>query len=246
MDGIFIIGTDTGVGKTFFAVALIKKMREKGIRVSAMKPFECGQTTPSDSERLWQATGPPSKTIPQYVCPYPLDLPLAPAQAAAQMKQKISLQRIQRAFRKGQKEGDFLIVEGCGGLLVPLLPQDPFYTIEDLALDFGLAVLLVARAGLGTLNHTLLTVHRCQQVGLPLMGIVLNQERPSTAENDPSLSFNLNTLENLCSIPVWGPLPYQSSPSPDEELSSHLEEIFFHIQSGFHVSPRSSLRAGQG
>lgn len=204
--GIFITGTDTEVGKTFVSAALIHLLRQKGQRVSVLKPFECGQQTPSDSEILWQAAE-GKGAIPKHICSYQFLEPLAPAMAAQKGQQTIDLERIDQDLEMAKREGDFLLVEGCGGLLVPLLPNHLHFSIESLASRFHLPVLIIARATLGTLNHTLLTLSRCQEKNLPVFGVLLNQtQKPNP--HDLSLYENVPLLRSMTEIPIWGPLDF--------------------------------------
>jgi dethiobiotin synthetase len=221
MKGIFIIGTDTGVGKTYVAERLLSFWVKKGKKVGFLKPFESGHAKPSDTTRLWRAMGERGKP-PAFCSPYAFPAPLAPAQAAKLANISINLAKISAALKKAQQAYDILLVEGCGGLLVPLLPDNPAFTVESLALAMGYPVLLVARAGLGTLNHTLLTVRRMAQVNLPLCGIVLNESKKSRAK-DPAFFYNPDTLRSLIAQPIWGPLAFgQDDPRIWEEITRKI------------------------
>ncbi len=146
MRGLFVTGTDTGVGKTEVACALLAAARDAGLDVGAMKPAQSGVTPgeASDAVRLRQAAG--SADPLELVCPYQFEAPLAPAVAARLAGAEISLPRILEAARALAERHAALVVEGAGGLLVPLTPRQTF---ADLAVALGLPVLVVARAGLG-------------------------------------------------------------------------------------------------
>lgn len=230
MSGIFLIGTDTAIGKTHVARLLTRALRQKGVAVGVMKPFESGEARPpekADSQLLWEALGNTS-VRPSFVCPVSFSKPLAPAQAGLLEGKTVDLEVVNQAFSRLQRENQFVLVEGCGGLLVPLLPQDFSYTVEDLTMHLGLPVLLIARAGLGTLNHSLLTLRALQQKGASVLGIVLNHaQRPNP--DDLSPTYNRQNLSVLAKIPVFGPLPFAPFEDPlwaeNHELNSIVKTL---------------------
>lgn len=173
--GIFITGTDTGVGKTYIACGIAAGLRMRGIDVGVMKPVETGcrmkdgDLIPSDSIRLMKAAG--IKDALSLVNPCRFRRPLAPAVAAELEGKRISVDRIQKAYAALSRRHEFMIVEGAGGIMVPLR-HDALYL--DLAASLGLPVLIVARPGLGTINHTLLTVEALKNRKIPIAGIVFN------------------------------------------------------------------------
>lgn len=169
--GIFIVGTDTGVGKTFVAGGLAAALRKKGVDVGVFKPFESGTGSGHEDYKLLKkmaGVDDPDNVI----CPYRFEEALAPAVAAQRAGVEIDWHRIVGSFETLAKRHSFLIVEGAGGLLVPLAPGK---TNIDLIRDCGLPVLLVARLGLGTINHTLLSLECLRSSGISCKGIVLNQ-----------------------------------------------------------------------
>ncbi len=202
MRGLFITGTDTGVGKTEVAAALLRGHRGAGLDVAGMKPAQSGVEpgVPSDADRLRDAAG--GGDAPDLVCPYAFDAPLAPGVAARLEGLAISLERILEAARALAARHAALLVEGAGGLLVPLTPR---HTFADLAVALGMPVLVVARAGLGTVNHTALTCEALRARGLAVAGVVLN--RPSAA-SDPSEPHNAAEIERLAGVPVLASLPF--------------------------------------
>lgn len=197
---LLVAGTDTAVGKTVISAALLLALRERGVRSLGYKPAETGLepgVTP-DSQILAQASG------EDLVAARPLlqlAEPLAPAVAARRAGQELSLGQVVERIRGLQASGFRLVVEGAGGLLVPL---GRGWNAADLALACGLRVLLVARAGLGTLNQVLLTVEALAHRGVPLAGLVLNgrTDPPTLAEatNPEALAQLLPGLA-LVSIP---------------------------------------------
>jgi dethiobiotin synthetase len=203
MRGLFVTATDTGVGKTEVACALVSGARAAGLDVGAMKPAQSGLTPgeASDAERLREAAGGADPL--ELVCPYQFEPPLAPGVAARLAGVEISLPRLVEAARTLASRHAALVVEGAGGLLVPLTPSQ---TYADLAVALGLPVLVVARAGLGTVNHAALTIEALRARGLALAGVVLNRTGPG---DDASVPYNAAEIERLTGARVLASLPYQ-------------------------------------
>lgn len=216
MKSIFVTATDTGVGKTFVSTCLLAFCAERGIKLLPMKPFECGDSSPRDSQRLWQASG-QTGLPPPWACSYYFKAPQAPSQAARKENRGVDLQRVFDDFQHAKTQSPAILVEGCGGLLVPLRPEDPKYTVAHLAQDLKLPLLVVARAGLGTLNHSLLTLSAAHAAGLSVLGIVLNHPT-APAGDDPSIEDNAKTLHQITGVPVWGPLPHVAGGDPAQAL----------------------------
>jgi dethiobiotin synthetase len=169
--GLFVTGTDTGVGKTIIAAGLLRLARRAGRTPIPFKPAETGcDPEPADARRLWRAAAPP--IAPDDVCMHALPLPAAPALSASAAGIAIDLIAVaDRAYALGQR-GDFLLVEGAGGLLVPYVGAE---TAADLAARIGLPLLIVGRTALGTINHVSLTVAEATRRRLPIAGYVLNR-----------------------------------------------------------------------
>jgi dethiobiotin synthetase len=202
MRGLFVTATDTGVGKTEVTCALLREARARGVDAVGMKPAQSGAVPgePSDAERLARASDGVEPLA--VVCPYALAAPLAPAVAARLEGREISLARILEGARALAARHDAVLVEGAGGLLVPLTERE---TCADLAAALGLPVLVVARAGLGTVNHTALTVEALRRRGLAIAGIVLNRTAP---EDDPSVPHNAGEIARLTGIAPAALLPF--------------------------------------
>jgi len=200
--GLFVTGTDTGVGKTEVSCALVAEARAGGLDLAAMKPAESGvgPGAPSDSERLCAAAG--GLDEPALVCPYRFAAPLAPAVAARLAGVEVRLEVVLAAAGALAARHQALLVEGAGGLLVPLTERE---TYADLAVALGLPVLVVARVGLGTVNHTALTVEALRARGLAVAGVVLNR---TSAESDPSVPHNAAEIERLTGAKVLASLPF--------------------------------------
>ena len=167
----FVTGTDTDVGKTTVSCLLCRDARRAGLKVGVMKPFASG--TCQDSVKLKQASGSAQDLIS--ITPHYFKTPAAPWAAAIREKRRIDLNLLDRAFEKLRGEFDVLLVEGIGGLLVPIA-QD--FTVADLIGRWKVPAILVSRWGLGTLNHTLLCLEALERRRIPVAGIVLNQNSP--------------------------------------------------------------------
>ncbi len=214
MDGLFVTATDTGVGKTEVACALVRAWRGRGLDVGVMKPAQSGVTAgeASDAERLRAATGDADPL--ELVCPYTFAEPLAPGVAARLSGQQISLVELLATARELSRRHGALVVEGAGGLLVPLTP---LATYADLAVALGLPVLVVARAGLGTVNHTALTCDALRARRLAVSGVVLNRPTP---QPDPSEPYNAAEIERLTGVRVLASLPHEPDPARREAAFS--------------------------
>jgi len=201
MSGYFIVGTDTGVGKTLVASALITRMVAAGMRVAAMKPISAGCVHTAegwlndDVARLRQAAN--VKLPLALINPYAFEMAIAPHIAAEQAGVEIDLALIEQAYRAISAQADTVIVEGVGGFLVPLSRQQ---TAADLALRLNLPLVLVIGMRLGCLNHALLTVEAIQRRGLTLAGWVANPIDP----NMMAFDANLASLKARIAAPFWG------------------------------------------
>jgi dethiobiotin synthetase len=200
--GLFVTATDTGVGKTEVACAIVRGARAAGLDVAAMKPAQSGAAPgePSDAELLAAAAG--GADPPELVCPYSFAAPLAPAVAARLEGVEVSFARVLDAARALAARHAALVVEGAGGLMTPLTAAE---TYADLARALALPVLVVARAGLGTVNHTALTVEALAARGLAVAGVVLNRASPTGDASEP---HNAGEIERLTGARVLASLPF--------------------------------------
>jgi dethiobiotin synthetase len=195
----FVVGTDTGVGKTQVACALLSLLADRGVNPAPFKPYETGIAPgeePSDARALLDAARTDDDL--KVVCPHRFRLPLAPGVAAARLGRQPSFAKTLSAFRSF--EGRPVIVEAAGGLRVPIDDQRDNI---DLVAELGLPTVLVARAGLGTLNHTALSVDALRIRNIPVLAIVLVRSR---AERDPSEKDNARVIEARHDIRVLGPV----------------------------------------
>jgi dethiobiotin synthetase len=223
--GLFVTGTDTGVGKTLVSVALLRLAQRRGLRPIPFKPAETGcDPHPADARALWRAARPPVAETD--VCLYALRLPAAPAQAAAAEGVRIDLQRIVEHAAKLAAAGDLLIVEGAGGLLVP---YSAGVTCADIAARLELPLLIVARTSLGTVNHTALTFREAGRASLEIAGVILNRTTEAEGPHETgnaALITDLNGQRPLGTLP-W--LPPERASAPDAVADALLTSLGEHV-----------------
>ncbi len=208
--GLFITGTDTNVGKTYVGVLIARALKAAGHRVGVYKPVASGcrregeRLISDDALLLWRAAGEPGEL--DRVCPQCFEAPLAPHLAARAEGKQLDRKLLRDGLDYWLACSDIVLIEGAGGLLSPLSDSD---YVADLARDFGLPLIIVARNALGTINHTLLTLHAAQTFrdGLKIAGIILNH--PAPPGNDPSTTSNRQEIESHSNVPVlaevfWG------------------------------------------
>ena len=193
---VFITATDTAVGKTVVSCALGLALQRRGLDVGVMKPF---QSSGKDTDTLIKVLG--LKDEKELINPCYFDQPLAPYPASLKAKQKIDLEKVFAAYHQLGKRHEFLIVEGIGGLLVPIKKD---YLVSDFIRDLDIPVIIVARAGLGTINHTLLTQKSALDYGLVVKGVIINSfKKKGIAEET-----NPQVLRELLDVPLLGRLPF--------------------------------------
>ena len=199
--GLFITGTDTGVGKSLIAAALARLLSERGLRVGVFKPAETGVADPlqlgPDAALLKWAAG--SKQTDQQICPYRLRDALAPAAAASREQVKINYTDLVAQAKQTIEEHDFTIIEGAGGLMVPLAGG---LLMADFARAVELPLLVVCRPNLGTINHTLLTLLAAKTLDLGVAGYLINNMPPikTAAEETVAHSLASMTMDELLGV----------------------------------------------
>lgn len=208
--GLFVTGTDTGVGKTVVSAALVRRLVQMRCSVGVMKPVETGvqSGSPDDSDagRLMAAAGVVDAL--DLVCPYRFHAPLAPFAAAQAEGRSIDGQEILRQFERLVARYSLVVVEGAGGLFVPM-GED--WSMRDLIARLDLPVVLVGRAGLGGINHALLTLESLERKHIAVMALLLNETRPSlTSVEQEQIASTVSLLHERAGVPVLGPLPYQA------------------------------------
>jgi dethiobiotin synthetase len=199
--GCFVTGTDTGVGKTVVACALLRALRARGIDAAGLKPVETGvgDAGPLDAIALRDAAG--GSDPLELVCPQRFALPAAPTVAAEAEGAKVDLAALDAAFEALSARHEFLVVEGAGGLLVPVTTG---LTMADLAARWSLALVVVARAALGTINHTRLTLEAATRRGLDVKGLVISHADGPLSDADAA---NLAPLLAAPDAPLLGVVP---------------------------------------
>ncbi|MGI8436991.1 MAG: dethiobiotin synthase [Chthoniobacterales bacterium] len=201
---VFLTGTDTGVGKTYTAVQLLRLLRAQGVRCAGYKAICCGDR--ADAEQLL-AAGSDGLTIDE-VNPLWLQTPAAPWPAAREDR-SVNIDELLAGFDALKARFDFVVVEGVGGWLVPIAAD---YFVSDLAMAMGLPVLVVAMNRLGCLNHTMLTVRSVAACGLSCLGVVLNDFE---AAADFASRTNGEVLREIAGVPILSGLD-----ADDGELSA--------------------------
>jgi len=204
---IFVTGTDTGVGKTLVAAGVVAALVRRGVNVGVMKPVATGgkrrggRLVSEDAELLQRAAG--ARDPIEMVNPVCLEPPLAPSVASRITHRPVDLRLVWKAFKVLASAHECLVIEGIGGLMTPLLER---YSVAHLALRLGLPILVVARPTLGTINHTVLTVHAARSFGLSVHGLVVNHHarfRIGVAER-----LNPETLEAESNAPLLAEVPF--------------------------------------
>jgi dethiobiotin synthetase len=227
--GLFITATDTGVGKTVIASAIANWFHRRGHRVGVCKIAATGcvrrgdQLISEDAESLSQAVG--SRFSLETICPIRYAEPLAPAVAAQRAGAPLDWSLLQASLDTQASQSDVLIVEGVGGVIVPM---DDRYTVLDVARWLELPAVVVARAGLGTINHTLLTVNALRGADVPVAGVVINRYPvtmvDAAVETNPAAIEKWGRMPVLCRVPDMQVL---TDPNPEMESVDwmHLAQL---------------------
>jgi dethiobiotin synthetase len=207
--GVFITGTDTGVGKTLVTAALALHLKKRGLAVGVMKPIETGvlsaKAAQSDAARLRSIIE--SEETLGAICPYSFELPVAPLAAAQAEGQTINPDTIKKVYRLLSGRYDCMVVEGIGGVHVPVTHSSD---VTDLIKQLRLSVVVVGRSGLGGINHALLTIEALRRKRITIVALVLN--RTHSVRSGLSRIQERTTLEIVrkqAGVPVLGPLPYE-------------------------------------
>ena len=218
-DGVFITGTDTGVGKTVITAALAWSLSRAGRSVAVMKPIQTGTSLPGMTDIEFVETVLGTKYDHEDVCIYKFSEPLSPLAASEISGTRIDTGKITDAYRRLRSAHDVVIVEGAGGLLVPIKED---YLMSDLISDLGLPLIIVARPGLGTLNHTSLTVEAARKRGIDVLGVVINRFPDS-----PELSERTNPehIARVTGVPLAGVFPEDLSIAVEGGKTGNIREL---------------------
>lgn len=220
MKSIFVTGTGTGVGKTIVGGALCAYLSiKKGLDVGVMKPVETGwDFSSSDALILKELSG--SSDVLEDIAPYRFSLPCAPEVAAKKEGVEIDLDVLTGIFRKLFFSHDVLVIEGAGGVLVPI--KEGFF-FSDLAKAWNVPVIIVSENKLGTINHTLLTCHYLISKGIEIIGVILNDKEK---ERDISSNSNAEILKKYLPAPFLGVFPHISISPGSYAYREHLADLF--------------------
>lgn len=230
MTDFLVTGTDTGIGKTVIAAALVRALRTRGVRALGFKPVETGleEGQPSDSEILARAS---LEKLPLAAPLLTLTEPLAPAVAAERGGLAIDPTEINARITSLRAAGYTLVVEGAGGVFAPLAwcvekGPYPFFTVMDLAERCRLEAIVVARAGLGTLNHAVLTVEALRSRHIPVRAVILNgRHRGSPADTDAAEATNPSTLARMLPDVLIIEVPQHTTPDAIEASVPYVNKL---------------------
>ena len=198
---LFITGTDTGVGKTIVTAGLACALRKRTVQVGVLKSVATGGVPGPDAEFI--STILQGTQTPEQIAPFAFEPPLAPYSIIRREAGELDVASLIQHIREQEKKYDVLLLEGIGGVLVPLIKQ---YTVLDLISELGYTVLVVARPVLGTLNHTLLTLDALRVRNIPVTGFVTNASQ--YGEDDLSVKDNAEIIYEMSGVKCLGQMPY--------------------------------------
>jgi len=205
--GVFITGTGTGVGKTIVAGGIAAALRARGIDVGVMKPFEtgvsCDEPSLQGTDAGFLAAMAGVSDDPHLVSPVQLQTPAAPSVAADLEGITIPMDRVFAAYRRLRAAHAFMMVEGAGGIAVPIRLD---YLMSDLCRELELPIVIISSLGLGTINYTVLTTSYARAAGLAVAGIVLNSSEVETGS--AAEKTNPAIISRLTSVPILGIVPF--------------------------------------
>lgn len=229
--GIFITGTDTGVGKTVATAALASCLEKSGNDIKIIKPFQTGTGEEGflDIEFVYKALGRDFDL--DDVCPVRLINPLSPYSAAEIENTKINISSVLDPLKEKLLDSSGTVIfEGAGGLLVPITKK---YFMSDFVKDMDLQLIIVSRPGLGTLNHTLLSIEYAKQKGLNILGIIICNYPPTP---DLAESLNIKTILQLTDVEILGVIPsikgLDVQKGATENLAENSQEYFINMFGG--------------
>jgi dethiobiotin synthetase len=235
--GLFVTGTDTGVGKTIVTAAITAMLRAEGLNVGVWKPIQSGAPLGrgvTDAERLLQSTGIDER--PEAVAPFTFEAPLTPMLAAKQAGVTLTLKELIAAGVPLTKRYEALLIEGAGGVAVPLT-EDAL--VVDLIAELRIPALIVARSCLGTINHTLLTASFLRHHTVPIVGVIMNDGELTEPHDDPSVATNAELIEQYSGLKVLGRFPRLHTEANSETLIHTVRKTiqFVPIRQVFAAQP---------
>lgn len=214
--GLFVTGTDTGVGKTVVTAAITAALRAEGWNAGVWKPVQSGALLGSgvtDAERLLQSTG--INERPEAVASFTFEAPLTPMIAAKHAGVTFTLKELIAAGEPLAKRYEALLIEGAGGVAVPLTDDA---LMVDLIAELQVPALIVARSSLGTINHTLMTASFLEHHRIPIVGVIMNDGELADPHDDPSVSTNAELIEQYSGLKVLGRFPRMHTVTNSETL----------------------------
>ncbi len=202
--GLFISATDTNIGKTYYSIQILKELSKKHPLedLAYYKPVQCG--TDKDYNAVKQAI----RGITTY-CSYDLAFPASPHYAAERENARIDLNKIQNDYEDIKNKHKFIVIEGAGGLAVPLNKQGDL--ISDIAKTLKLPMVLVIRSGLGTINHSLLSLEHARNKGISILGIIVSESEPDANLNRTKNA--IDTIIKLGQVEIFNPLKWKQTPT---------------------------------
>ncbi|PKM94649.1 MAG: dethiobiotin synthase [Firmicutes bacterium HGW-Firmicutes-1] len=222
--GVFIIGTDTDVGKTVVSAGLMHLLRKNGYTACYFKPVLSGaiedhrELIPGDT-RFVKTVANLEETL-ENMTPYKFQTPVAPHLASKIENIPIQVEVIKKSYQNLCEKYSYILAEGAGGLVVPLTEEG--YMLYNLVLDFELPIIIVARPGLGTINHTVMTVRYAQNLGITVKGIIINgYDDANVCHMD-----NKITIEKLTNVPILGLIPILNDIDVEKLQWGDLRECF--------------------
>lgn len=224
--GIFITGTDTDIGKTFITAEIMKELRENNINATYFKSVLSGaeiegdKLIPGDARKVCEA----SNLEKDYfnIVSYILKMPASPHLSARLENIDIKLDKIKNDFNKLKKKYDYIIVEGSGGIVCPIKLEDETILLEDIIKELKLSTIVVARAGLGTINHTCLTISYLKAKGIKVKGVILNEYNPQNVIHRD----NADVIERLTGINIIARVSFVDKNSfPGDKIMEYKQFI---------------------
>ncbi|MFZ3383332.1 MAG: dethiobiotin synthase [Candidatus Methanoperedens sp.] len=221
MTGVFITGTDTNVGKTVIAAGLAGALKNKGYSIGVMKAVQSGTGIRNgilyspDAELMMKVIE--IKADMKLICPYLLKEAMAPGIAAEIEGISIDIDIIKNVYMELEKRHDIVIVEGAGGIAVPVKKK---FLISDLIKYMDIPAIIVARAGLGTINHTVLTIEYAKRSGIKIMGVIINNYRGGSVEDK-----NPGIINELTGIPISGVIPNDPSICSERGIPGNIVSL---------------------
>lgn len=227
MRGIFVTGTDTNVGKTVVAAAIVSELIRRGVSTGAFKPAVSGSVETvagpvwDDATQLMAALG--GRFPIENVAPLRFRAPLAPPLAARLEGCRVEMSEIRCGIEFWRQNCGLLVVEGAGGILCPLTDTESY---ADFAQELQFSTIIVSRSGLGTINHTLMTLEICRSRGIPVLGVVLNDVNNSS-NHDPSAATNAAEIARRGNVDILATIPFGTPPilCPAVTASTIVERV---------------------